>query len=340
MYANDTKPINTRLGSAQAGLSRLMSAAALAMAGALIAPAAMAQANWAPDKPIRMVVPYPPGGGSDSVARSVTDALSAKLGQPIVVENRSGANGAIGTQYVFNAPPDGYTLLMSSADTYSMYPPLYPKAGFVSEEFIAVAPAAKINFAIMSRGDLPAKNLDELIALAKKKQLTFGTWGHGSGAHIVMGLFTSTAKIPDMLHVPYQGAAPVVQAAMAGQVDLVALPATLALSYRERLRSYGFASRERLQALPEVPTFSEQGLPLLADAWVGIIAPPKTPAHITATVAKAMNEVMADPGLQKKLNDLGIVPFSATQDEFAAYLKKDYEFWGKTIRDAGIKIEN
>lgn len=137
------------------------------------------------------------------MARIVVQAFGNRLGQPIVIENRGGANGAIGTELAFAAAPDGHTLLMSSADTYSMYPPLYPKARFTSQEFVAISPSAKVNFVIMGRPDLPARTLPELIALAKKSRLTYGTWGNGSGAHIAMSLFSSVANV-EMIHVPYQ----------------------------------------------------------------------------------------------------------------------------------------
>ena len=300
---------------------------------------AQTAAAWAPSKPIRMVVPYPPGGGSDTIARIVVHALGNRLGQPIVIENRAGANGAIGTEVVFNAAPDGYTLLMSSGDTYSMYPALYPNARFVAPEFVPVAPSAVVNFVIMGREGLPAKTLPELIALAKKEKLTYSTWGNGSGAHIAMSLFNSVTKT-DMMHVPYQGAAPAAQAVVAGQVDLAMMPVPLAASFRQRLIPFGVASNERIELIKEVPTLVENGTPVLASSWVGVLAPPKTPAAIVATISKAFIDTMADPEVGKKLNDAGLVPLYGDSKEFAKYLAKDYAFWGKTIRDSGIKIEN
>jgi tripartite-type tricarboxylate transporter receptor subunit TctC len=266
-------------------------------------------------------------------------AFGNRLGQPIVIENRGGANGAIGTELAFAAAPDGYTLLMSSADTYSMYPPLYPKARFNSQEFVAISPSAKVNFVIMGRPGLPAKTLPELIALARRAQLTYGTWGNGSGAHIAMSLFSSVANV-EMIHVPYQGAAPAAQAAIAGQVDLAMMPMHLAASYRGKLTPFGVAAASRVEGVTDIPTLTEQGTPVLADAWVGVVAPPKTPALIAASLAKAFNDTMAEPDVSARLIALGLVPFIASRDEFASYLAKDYAFWGKTIRASGIKIEN
>lgn len=324
------------------GICAWLPALAVAAAIGALPSAARAQGTqgeWVPTKPIKMIVPYPAGGGSDAVARIVVQVLGNRLGQPIVIENRGGANGAIGTELAFSAPPDGYTLLMSSADTYSMYPPLYPKARFVSQEFVPIAPSAKVNFVIMGRPELPAKNLPELIALAKKTKLTYGTWGNGSGAHIAMSLFNSVAQT-EMIHVPYQGAAPAAQAAMAGQVDLAMMPMHLAASFRGKLTAFGVASSSRIESVKDIPTLTEQGTPVLADAWVGVLAPPKTPPAVAAALAKAFADTMADPEVAVKLNGVGLVPFVASREEFATYLANDYAFWGKTIRASGIKIEN
>ncbi len=323
-------------------LTRWLQALALVAVAATLAPAALAQpaAAWTPVKPIKVVVPYPPGGGSDTIARIVVQGVGNRLGQPVVIENRGGANGAVGTEMAFNAPPDGYTLLMSSADTYSMYPALYPKARFVSAEFVPISASARVNFVIMGRPDLPAKNLQELIALARKSKLTYGTWGNGSGAHIAMAQFLSTAQIPEMLHVPYQGAAPAAQAAMAGQVDLAIMPMHLAASFRGKLTAFGVAAAQRVESVKDIPTLTEQGVPVLADSWVGLVAPPKTPANIADRLAKAFAETMADPEVQAKLSAVHLPAFPPdTREHFGDYLAKDYTFWGKTIRDAGIRIE-
>jgi tripartite-type tricarboxylate transporter receptor subunit TctC len=304
------------------------------------APALQAQTAWAPSKPIKMIVPYPPGGGSDTIARIVVQGLGNKLGQPVIIENRGGANGTVGTEAVYNAAPDGHTVLMSSADTYSMYPPLYPKVRFVSAEFVPIAPSARVNFVIMGRPELPAKNLQELIALAKTSKLSYGTWGNGSGAHIAMSQFMAVAQIPEMLHIPYQGAAPAAQAAIAGQVDLAIMPMHLAASFRGKLTAFGVAAAKRVESVKDIPTLTEQGLAVLADSWVGVLAPPKTPAAVADVLAKAFAETMADPDVSAKLLAVNLVPFPpVTRDHFTDYLAKDYAFWGKTIRDAGIKID-
>lgn len=323
----------------RARLLQLLAAGALACALGPVA-AQTAQPAWTPAKPIRLVVPYPPGGGSDTVARIVVQGLGNRLGQPVVIENRGGANGAVGTEAVFTAAPDGHTLLMSSADTYSMYPALISKTRFVSAEFVPIAPSAKVNFVLMGRPELPARNLRELVALAKQQRLTYGTWGQGSGAHITMSLLTSVIDAPNLTHVPYQGAAPAAQAAMAGQVDLAVMPMHLAASYKGKLTPFGVASQQRIESVGDIPTLTEQGIPVLADAWVGVLAPPKTPPAIAAVLAKAFADTLNDPEVRAKLNNIGLVPFSGTREQFAAYLAQDYAFWTKTIKATGIRLED
>jgi hypothetical protein len=299
---------------------------------------AQAPTAWAPTKPIKLVVPYPPGGGSDIAARVMVTALGNKLGQPIVIENKPGANGAVGTEIVFNAAPDGYTLIMSGTDAYSRYPALYPNAKFVSAQFVPVAPTAIVNFVLMGRPGLPAKNLPELLVLAKKQQLSFSSWGNGSAGHIAMAQFNLVAKT-EMLHVPYQGAAPAAQAVVGGQVDLTLMPVLLAHSFKDRLIPFGIVAPDRLELIKEIPTLIEQGTNVSAPSWVGVLAPPKTPAAVVATLAKALIETMSDPVIDKKLNEAGLAPLHGTTQEFTTLIAKDYDFWGKAIRDAGIKVD-
>jgi tripartite-type tricarboxylate transporter receptor subunit TctC len=268
----------------------------------------------------------------------MVSALGNKLGQPIVIENKPGANGAVGTEIVFNAAPDGYTLIMSGTDAYSRYPALYPNAKFVSAQFVPVAPTAIVNFVLMGRPGLPAKNLPELIALAKKQQLSFSSWGNGSAGHVAMAQFNLVAKT-EMLHVPYQGAAPAAQAVVGGQVDLTLMPVLLAYSFKDRLIPFGIAASQRLELIKDIPTLIEQGTNVSAPSWVGVLAPPKTPPAVAATLAKAMIETMSDPAIDKKLNEAGLAPLHGTTQEFATLIAKDFDFWGKAIRDAGIKVD-
>ena len=294
--------------------------------------------SWSPVKPIKLIVPYPPGGASDIAARIVVNVLGNRLGQPVVIENRPGANGAVGTEVVFSAAPDGYTLLMSGTDAYSRYPALYPNAKFVSSQFVPISATAIVNFVLMGRSGLGARTLPELLALAKAQQLSFSSWGNGSAGHIAMAQFNMVAKT-EMLHVPYQGAAPAAQAVVGGQVDLTLMPVSLAVSFKDRLIPYGVVGDDRVELIKEIPTLVEQGTAVSAPSWVGVLAPPRTPPHIAKALSKAFDAAMSEPEVDKKLNEAGLVPLHKSTQEFSDLITKDYAFWGLVIRQAGIKVD-
>ena len=234
-----------------------------------------AQAQWNPARPIRIVVPYPPGGGSDVAARTISERMSPKLGQPVLVENRPGAGGIVGTDTVFRAEPDGYTLLLGASDAISIAPHLQPDlTKYKSEEFVAVAPVNLLTtIVLVARPGLNVKNPGELLALAKTSKLSYSSWGNGSLGHVAGESFKSTAKI-DLLNVPYQGAAPAAQAVLGGQVDLMFMPGPLWISFRDRVTTIGATSPRRFE---NVPTLTEQGLPVVVEVWQGILAPPQDP---------------------------------------------------------------
>jgi tripartite-type tricarboxylate transporter receptor subunit TctC len=330
--------------STRASLSRRIGrlaamAAAVTTASAVIVSAASAQTAWVPQRPIKLIVPFPPGGGADVAARIVTQALGNKLGQPMVVENKAGAGGAIGSELVSNAPPDGYTLLVASADTHSIYPHVYTKARFQAHDFVAVAPITKIAYVLMGRQDIGPKTTSEVVTLAKKGNLSYASWGAGSAAHAAMSMFIGAAGLPNMLHVPYAGAAPAVQALVASQVDLMMVPMPLAVANRSRLTLFGVSAEQRSDALKDAPTLAEQGFPVNAEFWIGVLAPPKTPLAIASSISSRVAEVVADPDVQKQLRVLGMTPHQVTQPQFAEYVSAEYARWGKVIRDAGIKID-
>jgi tripartite-type tricarboxylate transporter receptor subunit TctC len=318
---------------------RHVAALALAAAGLNTPLAVLAQAEWTPDKPVKMVVPFPPGGGADVAARIVAQAVGNKLGQPLIIETRGGAGGAIGAQLVQAAPADGTTLLVASADTHSIYPHVYTKPRFAAQEFVAVAPITRIAYVLMGRPDLPAKNIQEVVALAKKGKLSYASWGAGSAAHAAMSLFMGVADLPNLLHVPYTGSAPAAQALMAGQVDLMMVPMPLAVASRSKLTVFGVSAQQRSDAMKDVPTLVEQGFAVDAEFWIGVLAPPKTTPAAVATLAKRLQEAVADPEVQQKLRAQGMSPHQATQPEYARYVADEYKRWGEIIRKAGIKID-
>lgn len=298
-----------------------------------------ADVRWVAERPIKIVVPFPAGGGADVAARIVANAIGNKLGQPMIVENRGGAGGAIGSQVVQNAPADGYTLLVASADTHSIYPHVYTKPVFQVTEFVAVAPITRIAYVLMGRPELPARNASEVVALVKSSQISYASWGAGSAAHAAMGMFSAAIGMPSMLHVPYAGSAPAAQALMAGQVDLMMMPMPLAVGNRSRLKVFGVSAQQRSEAMKDVPTLAEQGIPVDAEFWIGLLAPKKTPSAALTAISARVAEAIADPEVQKKLRGLGMTPHQLSQPEFSNYVQNEYVRWGQVIKTAGIKVD-
>ena len=299
---------------------------------------AEAQGVWKPSSPVKIIVPFAPGGAADVLARMISPGLQQRLGQSFVVENKAGASGSIASDYVYAAPPDGSTLLFGVADAHSMYPHLY-KTRFDATKFVPIAGLAKTAFVLMGREDLPAANLQELIALMKKQSLTYSSAGAGSAHHVLGSVFGTAAKVDNLVHVPYQGAAPALQAVVAKQVDLMMVPVAIAGPYRSRLKAYGVTAVSRVDVMKDVPTLLEQGLPVTGESWLGLLAPPATPSAVTEAMASAVREIAAAPDFQKRVAELGMTPLSSTQAEFSKYYGDEYRKWGDVIRAANIKLE-
>jgi tripartite-type tricarboxylate transporter receptor subunit TctC len=319
----------------------MLAAAAISGGAACAALAASnddAGSAWKAKQPIRLVVPFSAGGGSDVAARLLAQGLGNSLGEPMVVENKPGASGAIASDYVYMAAPDGYTLLLGTADTQAMNPHVN-KVRYDSLRYVPVAAIAKVSYALVGRLDMPAADTHALVALAKTRSLTYGSSGTGAAADVQMRMFDGVAKITNMLHVPYQGVAPAFQALVAGQVDLAMIPVALVAQYRSKVKIYGIASLQRNPAIADVPTLAEQGFPVDGDPWVGLLAPPKTPDAVASAIAERVAKVLAVPENQQKLRDVGMTPYQGTRSEFAAFYRKDYEKWEKAIKSAGITVQ-
>lgn len=302
---------------------------------------AQAQSSWSPTKPIKLVIPYPPGGATDVAARALVQKIGNSFGQPIIVENRAGANGMIASEVVFNSPADGYTLLVATADTNSINPNVYSKMSYQARDFKAVAPVAKVNFVLVGRPGLKAANLTELVALAKSSNLSFASWGVGSTSQVAMEMFKARADLK-ILHVPFQGAAPAFQAVMAGQVDIMMAPATIVIPALSRVQAFGVASPTRFVNATQIPTLTEQGYPVDADAWVGILAPPKTPQPVLEHLYRHVNAATSDPDMAKRLQEIGLSNLTPAMslDQFGTYMVSEIDRWGHVIRNAGIKLDN
>lgn len=313
--------------------------AALACAILGIAPAA---AEF-PEKPIRLVVPWPAGGGSDVVARVVAGPMAERLKQSIVVDNRPGANGAIGSDAVARAPKDGYTLVWVTADTHAINPHVYPKLAYdPRKDFASVGIAGYFPYALVAHPSFPASNVAEFAAQGRQRpgKVTFASWGIGGSSHVAMEMLLQQAKA-QMLHVPFTGAAPAIQAVVGGQVDTMILPMSVVDGFAKsgKVKLLGLASPNRFPGAPDLKTMAEQGVPVNAGTWVGIMGPAGTPGDVLQTLNRALNATIESPAVREQLLKMNTEPSTMTVPQFKAFVDSEYERWGKTISDAKIKLE-
>jgi tripartite-type tricarboxylate transporter receptor subunit TctC len=306
--------------------------------------AGAAHAQTFPDRPIRLIAPFPAGGLADVLARAIGDEMSKSLGQPVIVENRAGAGGNTGADAVAKATPDGYTLLMSSAGILTANPHLYAKMPFdAATAFIPVSNVAQMNMVLVVHPKVPAQNLKEFIALAKAQpgKLNFGSPGIGTTGHLGLAMLMHAAQI-QLTHVPYKGAAPAVTDLIAGQIDGVVdnPPTVIAHIQGGKLRPLAFAARERLPLLPDVPTAAEAGLANFeATSWFGIAAPAATPPAVIARLHKAIADGVRTPAMQERFAKTGAQLVGDTPDHFAAQIRAEHKAWGEIIKAANIKAE-
>ena len=313
-----------------------------ALAALLAAAAAQAQA-W-PAKPVRWIVPYPPGGITDTVTRLVTQKVSEGIGQPIVVENRPGANSILGADLAAKATPDGYTFLTviaahaANATLYAGKLPFDPVKSFAPVSLAASAPLI-----LTVSNAFPPKDMRELIAYAKANpgKVSFGSSGIGAAAHLTTELLKQTAAI-DMVHVPYKGTAPALQGVMANDIQvLVDVPSSLMPHVRSgKIKALGMFSKSRVTGAPEVPTVAEAGGPPIESAtWVAFLAPAGTPREVVARVSQEAAKAVNAPDLREKLVQMGIDPVGSTPDQLAQFLADEIAKWAKVINTAGVKAE-
>jgi tripartite-type tricarboxylate transporter receptor subunit TctC len=312
------------------------------LAGALLAAPASAQDQAAdyPNRPIKIVVCVPAGGGVDTVTRVVADKLSQRLGRPVVVENRTGQSGNIGAEYVFAADPDGYTLLASQPAPLTVNVLLYRKINFDPTKFVPVAIMTSIPNTLTVRPDFPAKNMQEFLAYARAHPgtLNYASQGTGTTSHLTAELFSSKTGIK-MLHVPYRGTSPAINDLISSHVDLMfaELASAIELHKGGRARILAVATKARVAQLPDIPTFIESGVPdFLSDTWNAISAPPKTPPAIVAKLNGAIVEIMQMPDVQERLRKINTTPETTSLDQAAAVVKADTQRWADVIKAANI----
>ncbi len=304
-----------------------------------------AGAQTYPNKPVRVIVPWPPGQATDLAARIVAEKIGTSLGQTFIIENRPGAGGVIGTEAVVKAAPDGYTLLASSSGPLSIMPNLQKTPYDPLKDLAPVSLTAKAPFALITHPSFPAANAREFVALARANpgKFTFSSSGTGATAHLFGELFNSMAKI-NAVHVPYKGSAPAMTDLIGGQISYsVETVASVVGHYKSgRLKIYGVTSARRAASLPEVPTLAEAAdLPGLdAVAWIGYSAPAGTPREILQRLAGEIQKAMQAPDMRDRYVALGLDQAFSTPDELAAYMRSEQDRYATIIRNAGIKIAN
>ncbi|WP_094855050.1 Bug family tripartite tricarboxylate transporter substrate binding protein [Bordetella genomosp. 10] len=315
---------------------------ALAVVALCCASAAAAQTY--PDRPIRMIVGFPPGGGVDLVARLMAAGMTKVLKQSIVVENRSGAAGNIATEYVAKAPADGYTILMGNTGSLAINPSLYPNSAYDTlRDFRPVVLASTSPLALVVHPEVPAKNLKEFLAMAKREpgKVSFGTGGSGSIAHLsteLLMLQTGTR----MLHVPYRGGTPAITDLMAKQLQMVVegVPLVAPLVLSNKLRALAVTSAKRSPVLPDVPTAAESGYPdFVVTAWYGIVVPKGTPDAVVERLNAAADQALADPDLRAKLAQQGSDAAGGTPADFSKFLAREVDRWGEAVKRSGATVQ-
>jgi tripartite-type tricarboxylate transporter receptor subunit TctC len=302
---------------------------------------ALAQAY--PTKPIRIVVPYPPGGFNDTLGRTLAAKFTEAWGQPAVVENKPGANTVIGTDYVAKSAPDGYTLLIV-AFPFAVTPSLLKNMPYDTvKDFAPVAWAAVSPNALVVNPSLPVKSVAELIALAKAKpgSLSYASTGNGSSNHISMELFKSLAGV-DIVHIPYKGSGPAVTDLLGGQVQLMFdnAPNVMPQVKAGKLRALGMSGAKRSSFAPDIPTIAESGVPGYEVAvWFGLVAPAGTPRDIVMKLNAEVLRILAMPDVRERFQGQGVEPVGSTPEQFGEHIKAQMAKWAKVVQDAGVKAE-
>jgi len=316
--------------------------AGLALAAALAGAAPGAQADGYPDKPIRLVVPYAVGGTTDIIARVVGNAMGQALGQSVVVENRPGAGGGIGSAYAARQPADGYTLVMAVESSHAVNPNVYTSTQYDPlKDFAPISNLADVPNVLVVNPALPAADFPAFLALLKSApgKYAYGSSGNGGLSNMNGELFMN-ATGTRMLHVPYKGLGPALNDLVAGQVQAVFdnIPSSYPLIQAGRIRPLAVAARQRLAVLPDVPTYDELGLPVMNQpSWFGLAAPAGTPAPVLDRLNAAVRKALADPQTAAAIEKQGAIPSPMSREEFAGLMSRSYAHWGKVVSDIGFQ---
>lgn len=309
----------------------------------MMSPTSFAQTTDYPNKPIKVVVTFPPGGSSDAIIRILSTRLNDKLGQPLVLENRPGAGGNIGLSAVAKAAPDGYMLGVGAAGGLTANSSLYPQMPFdVAKDFAPITMLASIPFVLVGHPSVPADNMQQLIALAKSQpgKVSIGHGGNGTAMHLSTALFTQMADIK-LIEVPYRGSGPAAMDTLSGQIQLSVTDLAAALPHIKagKLKAFAVTSPKRLSNLPDVPTLSESGLTGYdSTGWFGLVAPTGTPPQIIQRLHAEFTAALNDESIKSQMRQNGMEPIATSIEGFDSYIKSETQKWAKVIKQANIKL--
>jgi tripartite-type tricarboxylate transporter receptor subunit TctC len=304
-----------------------------------------AHADTFPSRPIKLVVPHAAGGNSDAFGRILAQRLSERIGQQVVVENRPGAGGTVASGQVAKSAPDGYTLVVADNGTHAIAPTLYGSRlqYDVFKDFTPITLAATFPTVVMVHPSVPAKTPKEFVALVKSQpgKLTYSSAGTGNGSHLTLELFRTAAGGLNMVHIPYKGGAPAVQALLAGDVQLTAVSVNTGLPHIQsgKVRALGLASSKRSPALPDVPTFAENGIPFDGDSWLAVVGPAGIPADVATKLQAEIAAVLNQPDTKERLAKIGLEVVASSSADFTKVLQRDVPKWGKAVKDSGAVVE-
>jgi tripartite-type tricarboxylate transporter receptor subunit TctC len=310
---------------------------------ALLCAAPLSHAQVWPARPIRFVAPFPPGGPVDVLARLIAQKVTEKSGQPVVVENRPGAIGTIGSLAAARSPADGYTLVYGAADSHSIAPHIMKQSPYdAKKEFVAVAPIGFTPLALVVHASNPAQTFAQFLQQARdaKQPLTFGSWGQGSSGQITVEALKQVAKI-DLLHVPYNGTAPLIQAQLANQITCSICPIPVAAQHHRAgtVRMLVVAAKDRLPEYKDIPTMRENGVAIDMGPWLGFLAPVGVPADVLAKIHQAVDQTLIDPGVVETLNKMSMVVDRMDQRAYQNFYNSEYDRWGAYIRTAKVTVD-
>ena len=301
----------------------------------------IAHAQSYPNRPIRMVVPFPPGGSTDLVARVTGQKLAESWGQQVVIDNRPGANGMIGSDLVAKANPDGYSLLLGTIGPMAINASLYKMPYDIVRDFAPITYTANVGNVLVVHPGIPAQNVKELIAVAKTRPLTFGSSGTGGAPHMAVELFKLLAKAP-ITHVPYKGGGPAMADLVGGQISgsFASMPSAIGFIKSGKLRALGVSAAQRSPALPEVPTIAEAGVKGFAVLdWQGLFTTARTPPDIVRALNQEVVRILALPDVVERLTAAGVEIQTTTPDAWGRFVKSEVEKWAKVVKDSGVKVE-